>query len=89
MKALLIIDMLKDFIDEDGALTTGSAGKGIIKFIKAKTDEFRQDGYPVIYICDNHEKDDKEFEMFPSHCIANTEGSQIIEDLDVKMKIRL
>ncbi|CCQ92780.1 Uncharacterized isochorismatase family protein PncA [[Clostridium] ultunense Esp] len=84
MKALLIIDMLKDFIDEDGALTTGTSGKGIIEFIKTKTDEFRKNGYPIVYICDNHEKDDKEFEMFLPHCIANTEGSQIIEDLTVK-----
>src|SRR5690606_38791002 len=37
-----------------------------------------------IYICDNHEEDDKEFDMFPPHCIAGTEGSQIIQQLQVK-----
>ena len=84
MEALLVIDMLKDFIDEDGVLTTGPAGRDIVPFIRNKADEFRQKGYPVIYICDNHEKDDKEFDMFPPHCIAGTEGSQIIEDLEVK-----
>lgn len=84
MKALLVIDMLKDFIDVDGALTTGPAGKELISFIKERIDEFRERNYPIIYICDNHEKDDKEFDMFPPHCIARTEGSEIIGELEVR-----
>lgn len=84
MKALLVIDMLKDFIDEKGALSVGPVGQKIIDFIKEKIEDFRQRGYPVIFICDNHEKDDKEFDMFPAHCIAQTAGARIIEDLDVK-----
>ena len=84
MKALLIIDMLKDFIDMDGALATGPAGEEIIKFIKEKTNEFRKNDYPIIYICDNHEKDDKEFDMFLPHCIKETEGSKVIGELEIK-----
>lgn len=84
MKALLVIDMLEDFISKDGALSTGPAGEEIIGFIKEKTEEFRKNGDKIIYICDNHERDDKEFEMFPSHCVANTEGSKIIKDLDLR-----
>lgn len=83
MKALLIIDMLKDFIEEDGALTTGQAGRDIISFIQDKTKEVRSQNCPVIYICDNHERDDKEFDMFQPHCIAGTKGSEIIDELDV------
>lgn len=82
MKALLVIDMLEDFINREGALTTGPAGEEIIDFIKEKIHEFRKKDYPIIYICDNHEIDDKEFDMFPSHCIAGTEGSQIIKELE-------
>ncbi len=81
MKALLVIDMLKDFIDADGALSTGPAGADIVEFIKGKIQKFRNEDYPIIYICDNHEADDKEFNMFPPHCIANTEGSKIIKQL--------
>ncbi|MDI9370788.1 MAG: cysteine hydrolase [Synergistaceae bacterium] len=84
MKALLVIDMLKDFIDKDGLLTTGEAGRGIVDFIKQRTDEFRESGYPVIYICDNHEEDDKEFDMFPPHCVAGTGGCEIIPELEVR-----
>ena len=89
MKALMIIDMLKDFIDKKGALTTGPAGEEIIDFIKEKTKEFREKNYPIIYICDNHETDDKEFDMFPSHCIAGTEGCEIIKELAPKQEDKI
>lgn len=83
MKALLVIDMLKDFIDKGGALETGEDGRSIVPFVKSKIDEYRLLGYPIIYVCDNHETDDKEFQMFPPHCVKNTEGSKIIDDLEV------
>ena len=81
MKALLVIDMLEDFIDSEGALTTGPAGEEIVDFIQEKIHEFREKDYSIIYICDNHEIDDKEFQMFPTHCVAGTSGSEIIEAL--------
>ncbi len=65
-------------------MTTGQAGRDIIGFIQNKTKEFRAQGCPIIYICDNHERDDREFDMFPPpHCIAGTEGSEIIDELEV------
>lgn len=81
MKALLVIDMLSDFINEGGALETGEAGREIVPFVQNKIKEYREQGCPVIYICDNHETDDKEFDMFPVHCVKDTEGSQIIDGL--------
>lgn len=84
MKALLVIDMLKDFIDLDGALSTGPAGKDIINFVKEKMVNFRENDEPIVFICDSHETDDKEFDMFPSHCVAGSSGSKIIEELDVR-----
>lgn len=84
MKALLVIDMLNHFIEEGGALETGSHGRNIIPFVKEKIAEFRQAGDKIIYICDNHEIDDKEFDMFPPHCVKNTRDSEIIKDLEVK-----
>ena len=74
--------MLEDFIAKEGLLTTGQSGKEIIKFIKEKIEEFREEGHKIIYICDHHEIDDKEFDMFPPHCIGNTKGSEIIKELE-------
>lgn len=83
MKVLLVIDMLKDFIEPDGALYCGETSRQIIPFIKEKIEEFHRTNDLVIFICDSHEEDDLEFKMFPKHSVAGTEGAQIIDDLPV------
>ncbi|WP_416198916.1 MAG: cysteine hydrolase [Sporanaerobacter sp.] len=89
MKALLVVDMLNDFIYENGVLYTGKAGEEIVDFIREKIVSFREEKDSVIFICDNHEIDDKEFDMFPPHCLANTEGSKIIKELEVKKEDKI
>lgn len=84
MKALVVIDMLNDFILKEGALYSGERAEEIVDFINEKIEVFRQNNYPVIFICDNHEKDDSEFNMFPPHCIAGEYGSEIVDSIDVK-----
>ena len=71
-KALLVIDMLVDFIKEGGALDIGDSGRQIIPFIRNKIDQAQTEGTPVIYICDRHRPDDAEFAMFqPPLCRWN------------------
>ncbi|NLO90234.1 MAG: cysteine hydrolase [Clostridia bacterium] len=80
-KAVLVIDMLEDFIRETGTLYVGEQGKEIIDDIKELLDRERSSGSFIIYICDNHLMDDAEFEMFPCHCVKGTKGAEIIEEL--------
>ncbi|MFW6159668.1 MAG: cysteine hydrolase family protein [Acidobacteriota bacterium] len=82
-KALLVIDMLNDFIRKDGALECGETARKTIPFIRRKVDEFHQNKELVVFICDSHEKNDPEFKIFPPHCIQGTEGAKIIEELPV------
>lgn len=84
MKALLVIDMLEDFIDKEGSLYVGSAGEELIPFINQRIMDFRRENNPIVFICDNHEKDDSEFNMFPPHCMAGTRGSNVIEEIDME-----
>jgi len=84
MKALFVIDMLKDFLEEDGALYCGDTSRLIISFVKQKIDEFHECGDLVVYICDSHEEEDREFEMFPKHCVSRTRGAEIIDELPVE-----
>lgn len=84
MKALIVIDMLNDFILKDGALYSGKDGERIVHFINEKIADFRENSHPIIFLCDNHEIDDKEFDMFPPHCIVGEVGSKIIEDIDFR-----
>lgn len=81
MKVLLIIDMLKDFINKDGSLYCGESAGGIIPFIKKKSDECRSSDCKIIYICDSHDESDKEFNMFKPHCIDGTKGAEVIDGL--------
>lgn len=81
MKAVLVIDMLNDFILPTGKLPVGESGLAIVPFIRSLLEEARREGDKIIYICDNHREDDGEFKMFPPHCVQGTAGSQIIAEL--------
>lgn len=80
-EALLIVDMLHDFIDPSGALYCGEAGSAIVPFIKEELSRYRAGKKPVIYICDRHRTNDAEFETFPRHCIAGEKGAAVYEEL--------
>ncbi|BBO69653.1 isochorismatase [Desulfosarcina alkanivorans] len=79
--ALIVVDMLNDFIDEKGALYCGKGAREIIPFVRLRLEAHRRAGSLVVYLQDAHAKDDREFEKFPPHCIAGTWGSRIIDDL--------
>ena len=49
--------------------------------IKREMEKARSGNYPVIYLCDSHNTNDREFKIFPPHAVKNTEGSKIIEEL--------
>lgn len=82
-KALLVVDMLNDFIRKNGALDCGESAREIIPFVRSKINEFHQNKDLVVFICDSHEKNDVEFELFPPHCVKGTEGAEIIKELPV------
>ena len=86
MKALFVIDMLNDFFHKNGSLYCGDSSKKIILFVKEKIDEFHKKKDLVVYICDSHQENDLEFKMFPKHCVAGTEGAQIINELSIEKK---
>ncbi len=81
MKALLVIDMLNDFVEEDGTLVVPKA-KSLIPAINAEIKKFRDASEAIIFVCDSHAKNDKEFKIWPAHCIAGTKGAEIVEGLD-------
>jgi nicotinamidase-related amidase len=81
-RALLVIDMLNDFVLEGAPLEVPSA-RGIIPAVKAAIERAREEGIPVIYVCDSHDESDPEFDRmgWPPHALAGSEGAQVIEEL--------
>lgn len=79
-KALLIIDMLNDFVLEGAPLEVPST-REIIPAIKREINKARAEGSPVIYVCDAHAPDDREFSIWPRHSVKGTRGAAVIDDL--------
>jgi len=79
--ALLVIDMLNDFVKEGGALRVERAER-IIPKLRELLNWARERGLPVIYACDAHLKDvDAELALWGDHAIKGTWGAQVVEEL--------
>lgn len=80
-KALIVIDVLNDFLDPAGALYCGDGARDIIPALRALIDSFHAENQAVIYLRDAHAEDDKEFELFRPHAVKGTWGSDFIPEL--------
>jgi nicotinamidase-related amidase len=82
-RALLIIDMLNDFVEEGAPLEVPNTRK-VLASIRTERDRARKDGEPVIYVCDAHDTDDEEFRRFgwPAHGVKGSRGAQVIDALE-------
>ena len=80
MRALLIVDMIHDFVD--GKFGSENA-KNIVPKIRTIAEKFR-DGDLVIYLKDSHKKGDAELKVWGEHAMENTWGSKIIEEIEPK-----
>jgi nicotinamidase/pyrazinamidase len=79
--AVLIIDMLKGFLEPGHPLYCGDQARAIIPRIRAVAERELGNGGHLFFICDNHAPDDLEFQMFPPHCIRGTEEADVIPEL--------
>ena len=78
---VLVIDMLRGFLEEGYPLYIGQECRGIIPNVRELLRKETNNGSSVIYICDHHAPDDLEFKMFPPHCIEGTPETEIIHEL--------
>jgi nicotinamidase-related amidase len=90
--ALVVVDMLYDFID--GSLACQNAEQAVaetLKFIDTQTkgqggeDHEILDTFPILFVRDHHPADHSSFKeqggIWPSHCVAGTHGGDIHETL--------
>lgn len=78
MKALIIVDMLNDFVT--GSLKCDRAQR-IIPHIRDLIDAFHKHKLPVIYANDSHFDTDFEMGRWGAHAIEGTEGAEVIPKL--------
>jgi len=79
--AVLVVDMLRGFLEEGYPLYVGDKARQIIPNIQRLLErELAQDS-KIFFICDSHAPDDLEFRMFPPHCIDGTAEAEVIPEL--------
>jgi nicotinamidase-related amidase len=90
--ALVVVDMLYDFID--GSLACQNADNAVketLAYIDTQTksqggdDHDILDTFPILFIRDHHPADHSSFKdqggIWPVHCVAGTRGGEIHQDL--------
>lgn len=78
--AILVIDMLNDFIGPKATLRC-EAGEEIVPQIRKLLDFAHEQGIQVVHIQEAHRKNDADFRVRPVHAIKGTWGSQFIPEL--------
>jgi len=79
--AVLVVDMLRGFLEEGYPLYIGENGCEIIPNIQRLLQQELAKGSKIFFICDNHAPDDLEFRMFPPHCIEGTVEAEVTPEL--------
>ena len=79
MKALVVLDMLDDFVH--GALANPRA-LGIIPPIQRLLAYARAEGWVVAFSNDAHHPDDPELRVWGEHAMAGTAGARVIAELE-------
>ncbi len=80
-EAVLVVDMLKGFLEPGYPLYCGDGSRNIIPKVVNLLKDKTASAVPLLYLCDNHHQEDPEFSMYPAHCIRGTEESRIIDEL--------
>jgi nicotinamidase-related amidase len=78
MRALIIVDMLNDFVD--GKLANPKA-QAIIAPRRRLLQHARDEGWLVVFSNDAHEPDDPELRVWGEHAMAGTPEAQVIPQL--------
>ena len=77
---VLVVDMLKGFL-EPGHNLYHADSRRIIPYVHELTSREVAAGSDILFLADNHDPDDLEFNIFPVHCVVGTEETEVIPEL--------
>lgn len=78
---VIVIDMVKGFMQAGNNLYCGDDARGIIPNVRRLIESEHAKGSTVLFLCDTHDPDDLEFQMFPVHCVRGTDEPDLIPEL--------
>jgi nicotinate phosphoribosyltransferase len=79
--AVLVIDMIKGFLEKGYPAYCGRKARSIIPNIQGLLERELAQGSKVFFMNDHHTPDDLEFKMFPPHCVEGTVETEPIPEL--------
>jgi len=79
--AVLMVDMVRGFLEEGYPLYCGAKSRRIIPNVQGLLERELAQGSTVFFVCDHHATDDVEFKMFPPHCIEGSAETEVIPEL--------
>ena len=80
MRALIVVDMLNDFVT--GALANEARASAIVPSIRRLLDHARaNEDWVVVYANDAHRAGDREIGLWGRHAMAGTHGAAVIDQL--------
>ena len=80
-RVVLVLDMVRGFFKEGNPLYCGDKARRIIPNIQKLLEKELAQGSKIFYLCDQHDSDDLEFNMFPPHCVKGSPETEIIPEL--------
>jgi nicotinate phosphoribosyltransferase len=78
---VLVVDMLRGFLEEGYPLYCGTQARRIIPNVQGLLEQEIAQGSTVFFLCDHHTPDDPEFKMFPPHAVEGTAEAEVIPEL--------
>lgn len=78
--ALVVVDMQNDFVKEGGSLVVPAAIE-TVPTVRRLLGKARDAGVRIAYTQDTQVEDDPEFDIWPAHCLIDTWGWQIVDEL--------
>lgn len=82
-QAIIVIDMLNDFIGEEAPLRCPGGDdiipgiQKLLKWVRARKD----DDIQIVHVQEAHRENDADFRVRPRHAVAGTHGSDFIKEL--------
>ena len=80
-RAVIVVDMQRGFMSPEGALYCGDEARRIIEPLRKRVEREKAAGATIFFTQDCHAEDDREFDMFPPHCVEGSGEEEIIDEL--------
>jgi nicotinamidase-related amidase len=78
---VIVVDMQRGFLEEGNPLFCGDKARQIIPNVQKLLAEEVVMGSTLFFTTDSHDPDDKEFQVFPAHCVRGTTEVEIVPEL--------